>query len=133
MDSRVSCSGNVAGFLTLWRFLYSIFQSDDFRHRNVCTIGRLSWRHHGPRFTISLKRSTQNLQLSTSSPADYPIYWGHSGQKAVWRLTRYAAIDSKRSSQDRNKVTVPLDFDRHLMLQFRGSVPECRQPPAPRV
>jgi hypothetical protein len=24
-------------------------------------------------FTISLKRSTQNLQLSTSSPADYPI------------------------------------------------------------
>ncbi len=27
-----------------------------------------------PRFTISLKRSTQNLQLSTSWPADYPIY-----------------------------------------------------------
>src|SRR6516162_10311972 len=27
-----------------------------------------------PRFTISLKRSTQNLQLSTSMPADYPIY-----------------------------------------------------------
>ena len=27
-------------------------------------------------FTISLKRSTQNLQLSTSSPADYPIFWG---------------------------------------------------------
>src|SRR5665811_747868 len=25
-------------------------------------------------FTISLKRSTQNLQLSTSWPADYPIY-----------------------------------------------------------
>jgi len=25
--------------------------------------------------TISLKRSTQNLQLSTSWPADYPIYW----------------------------------------------------------
>ena len=24
-------------------------------------------------FTISLKRSTLNLQLSTSSPADYPI------------------------------------------------------------
>jgi hypothetical protein len=29
-----------------------------------------------PRFTISLKRSTQNLQLSTSWPADYPIYRG---------------------------------------------------------
>jgi hypothetical protein len=27
-----------------------------------------------PRFTISLKRSTQNLQLSTSSLADYPIF-----------------------------------------------------------
>jgi hypothetical protein len=25
-------------------------------------------------FTISLKRSTQNLQLSTGSPADYPIF-----------------------------------------------------------
>jgi hypothetical protein len=25
-------------------------------------------------FTISLKRSTQNLQLSTSWPADYPIF-----------------------------------------------------------
>ena len=27
-------------------------------------------------FTISLKRSTQNLQLSTSTQADYPIYRG---------------------------------------------------------
>ena len=25
--------------------------------------------------TISLKRSTQNLQLSTSWQADYPIFW----------------------------------------------------------
>jgi hypothetical protein len=25
-------------------------------------------------FTISLKRSTQTLQLSTTTPADYPIY-----------------------------------------------------------
>src|SRR5206468_8895423 len=32
-------------------------------------------------FTISLKRSTQNLQLSTSSPADYPIFWGNSGHR----------------------------------------------------
>jgi len=36
------------------------------------------------RFTISLKRSTQNLQLSTSWPADYPISnvgsWGISGR-----------------------------------------------------
>jgi len=27
-------------------------------------------------FTISLKRSTQNLQLSTTTPADYPIVRG---------------------------------------------------------
>jgi hypothetical protein len=29
-------------------------------------------------FTISLKRSTPNLLLSTNSPADYPIFWGKS-------------------------------------------------------
>src|SRR5450755_3350624 len=29
-------------------------------------------------FTISLKRSTPILLLSTNSPADYPIYWGDS-------------------------------------------------------
>jgi hypothetical protein len=33
-------------------------------------------------FTISLKRSTQNLQLSTNSPADYPIFGGQSGHHA---------------------------------------------------
>jgi hypothetical protein len=32
-------------------------------------------------FTISLKRSTQNLQLSTNWPADYPIYAAESGSK----------------------------------------------------
>jgi hypothetical protein len=31
--------------------------------------------------TISLKRSTQNLQLSTSSPADYPIF---EGEERKW-------------------------------------------------
>src|SRR5439155_7953738 len=35
----------------------------------------------GPRFTISLKRSTPNLQLSTSTPADYPIYGSFSGRQ----------------------------------------------------
>jgi len=38
---------------------------------------------HGPRFTISLKRSTQNLQLSTTSPADYPIFWQILLQKSA--------------------------------------------------
>ena|GEM_PF-7134921 len=32
-------------------------------------------------FTISLKRSTQNLQLSTSWPADYPIFGGKADKK----------------------------------------------------
>jgi hypothetical protein len=31
-------------------------------------------RECGPRFTINLKRSTHNLQLSTNRTADYPIY-----------------------------------------------------------
>jgi hypothetical protein len=33
-------------------------------------------------FTISLKRNTQNLQVSTKSPADYPIYRVKSGHSA---------------------------------------------------
>jgi hypothetical protein len=44
---------------------------------------------NGPRSTISLKRSTQNLQLSTSFPADYPIYREQSGHRAAiafWSL-----------------------------------------------
>jgi hypothetical protein len=32
-------------------------------------------------FTISLKRSTQNLQLSTSWPADYPIFAPEGGHR----------------------------------------------------
>jgi hypothetical protein len=34
-------------------------------------------------FTISLKRSTQNLQLSTSWPADYPIFHFGFGLRPV--------------------------------------------------
>ena len=36
----------------------------------MLSVGRI----RGPRFTISLKRSTQFLQLSTSWSADYPIF-----------------------------------------------------------
>jgi hypothetical protein len=32
-------------------------------------------RYYGPRFTISLKRSTQNLSPIHNAPADYPIFW----------------------------------------------------------
>ncbi|MGA8888592.1 MAG: hypothetical protein WB489_18275, partial [Pseudolabrys sp.] len=35
-----------------------------------------------------LKRSTQNLQLSTTTPADYPIYW-HKADMAP-RLADFA-------------------------------------------
>ena|ERR1019366_1115565 len=44
LDGCIGCSGNVAGFLALWRFLHSVCQPDAFPHRNVCTIGRFSWR-----------------------------------------------------------------------------------------
>jgi hypothetical protein len=47
-------------------------------------------------FTISLKRSTQNLQLSTSSPADYPIFGSKAAaahSKRGVRFTPKAAAD----------------------------------------
>jgi hypothetical protein len=52
-------------------------------------------------FTISLKRSTQNLQLSTSSPADYPIYAPKrpttvSGPHVVMGRERHFALQKKR-------------------------------------
>jgi hypothetical protein len=34
----------------------------------------------GPRFTISLKRSTQNSSAIHKLPADYPIYGMESGR-----------------------------------------------------
>src|SRR5437879_1985551 len=39
-------------------------------------------------FTISLKRSTPNLQLSTSSPADYPIFRGRPDLRQTRRNRR---------------------------------------------
>jgi hypothetical protein len=50
-------------------------------------------------FTISLKRSTQNRQLSTSCPADYPIYWGSSDDAALNRgVTRFEADTAARAA-----------------------------------
>jgi hypothetical protein len=43
-------------------------------------------------FTISLKRSTQNLQLSTSWPADYPIFTLNFRRNAVSQQTTFRAI-----------------------------------------
>src|SRR5271169_3112671 len=42
--------------------------------------------------TISLRRSTQNLQLSTSRSADYPIYW----RLLIW----YSWVDSNHRPPD---------------------------------
>jgi len=46
-------------------------------------------------FTISLKRSTQNLQLSTSSPADYSIYQSRADMARL-------AVGPTRSRKTRN-------------------------------
>jgi hypothetical protein len=46
-----------------------------------------------PRFTISLKRSTQNLQLSTSSLADYPIFDAANGQAILLNKSGSSDLD----------------------------------------
>ena len=58
-------------------------------------------------FTISLKRSTQNLQLSTSSPADYPIY-------------RIAALRQVTFRANKRKL---LAFNKSRALIFQNFVP----------
>jgi hypothetical protein len=44
---------------------------------------------HGPRFTISLKRSTQNLQPIHKLPADYPIYWHKADKQTAPKFVRF--------------------------------------------
>jgi hypothetical protein len=79
-------------------------------------------------FTISLKRSTQNLQLSTSSPADYPIYWGNSGQSDPPtnkpRPTHCNAIDDRALPRHGSSKDGPLpsEADRKLGRRFKKSL-----------
>src|SRR5476651_2090033 len=52
-------------------------------------------------FTISLKRSTLILLLSTNSPADYPIYRGRSrhrgvGEIGLWSLATICDVGVRR-------------------------------------
>jgi hypothetical protein len=47
-------------------------------------------------FTISLKRSTQNLQLSTSSPADYPSFEGKADVAFVTRASFPQGVTAPR-------------------------------------
>src|SRR5450759_4683747 len=60
-------------------------------------------------FTISLKRSTQILQLSTSWLADYPIYWRHSGHcSALAHIANsgiFPAQSLKQGTKCRNSTT----------------------------
>ena len=52
-------------------------------------------------FTISLKRSTQNLQLSTNSPADYPIFGPMLLKKSFWRYEQiFTEALVRRSEND---------------------------------
>src|ERR1019366_5749670 len=51
-------------------------------------------------FTINLKRSTQNLQLSTRSPADYPIFGSNSDAGASLPLV-YLSFNSGHTFENR--------------------------------
>jgi len=57
-------------------------------------------------FTISLKRSTQNLQLSTSWPADYPISALNSGVEADMPGGRSRAISGCEQSQQGSPYSI---------------------------
>jgi hypothetical protein len=48
-------------------------------------------------FTISLRRSTQILQLSTSSPADYPISSSDRYRIAALRQVTFRAMSGHRN------------------------------------
>jgi hypothetical protein len=50
--------------------------------------------NHGPRFTISLKRSTQNLQLSTSRRPITPSF-----APRTWLFDRFVPIASLRAAK----------------------------------
>ena len=50
-------------------------------------------------FTISLKRSTQNLRLSTNTQADYPIYRGIADVARLACWLNSVANDPKRTSE----------------------------------
>ena len=56
-------------------------------------------------FTISLKRSTQNLQLSTSSPADYPIYAPKAIDDRLRKACRVGPTADLRSIDSRGGAT----------------------------
>ena len=72
---------------------------------------------HGPRFTISLKRSTQNLQLSTSCRPITSSIGGASSVDATYALNLSAHAFARASS---DLIESHLGFD----LETVGSQPD---------
>jgi hypothetical protein len=74
-----------------------------------------------PRFTISLKRSTQNLQLSTSSPADYPIFRSEADMNLQARPAASVATDpSRKWNVQRSSVFLRVIRERQGDLSANG-------------
>ena len=61
-------------------------------------------------FTISLKRSTQNLQLSTSWPADYPIFAPKATLSHPDAARRYGRQGDMRWSKRRTHAGIGYGF-----------------------
>ena len=77
--------------------------------------------------TISLKRSTQNLQLSTSSPADYAIYVKRHKNDAVDAEAICEAVTRANMRFVATKTTeqqscLTLHRTRHLFIRQQTSV-----------
>ena len=60
-------------------------------------------------FTISLKRSTQILQLSTSWLADYPIYWTRLCENFNARRARRSIFEKLRDMRTDNAADIRLN------------------------
>jgi len=70
-------------------------------------------------FTISLKRSTQNLQLSTSCSADYPIFRSMLLKKAKMNRSKFLPVrPSKpvfRNPTHHRELTKATGWKSHLL------------------
>ena len=70
---------------------------------------------HGPRFTISLKRSTQNSSAINKLPADYPIFGWWSQPVAATHWLNRSAGDWRS-----NIFLASFELARHLVQLGRG-------------
>src|ERR1700677_2818058 len=65
-------------------------------------------------FTISLKRSTLNPQLSTSCQADYPIFWRKAGIEPIGMDDRYDPKDVTMAEAGACSASFRLELDRQV-------------------